>query len=404
MKSIKKSAASVISQTNRYIIPTYARYPLVMTKGKGAWLWDIHGKKYLDFLAGVAVNNLGYQHPQINKVIKDQTNYLLHTSNLLYTSWQADFAKKLVDLTDLYQCFLCNSGAEAVEAAIKLARYYSIGKFGPHKYEIIVFQNSFHGRTLGALSATAQKKYQQGFGPLVKGFKVIPFNQIDLVKKNISKKTCAVLVEPIQGEGGVNIPSPDYLRKLSDLCHQKNILLICDEVQVGIGRTGYLLASHYYKAKPHLITLAKGLGSGMPLGACVVDKRIAQVAKPGVHASTFGGNPLACRIGLETLKIISREIFLKQVRQKGKLLLKLLTELKKSCSEIKEVRGLGLMVAVEFKTPIAKTIHQEALKRGLILNPLGEKILRFVPPLIISKKEIRWGVGILRKILNKLEL
>lgn len=402
MKSIKKSAASVINQTNRYIIPTYARYPLVMTKGKGAWLWDIHGKKYLDFLAGVAVNNLGYQHPQIVRAIKDQANFLLHTSNLLYTPWLADFAKKLVDLSGLEQCFLCNSGAEAIEAAIKLARYYSIQKFGPHKYEIIVFQNSFHGRTLGALSATAQKKYQKGFGPLVKGFKVVPFNRIDLVKKNISNKTCAILVEPIQGEGGVNIPFPRFLKELSILCHQKNILLICDEVQVGIGRTGYLFVSPHYQAKPHLITLAKGLGSGMPMGACIVDKRIAKVMKPGVHASTFGGNPLACRIGLETLKIIGQENFLKQVRQKGELLLQLLTELKKSFPEIIEVRGLGLMAALEFKTPIAKKIHQEALKQGLILNPLGEKTLRFVPPLVISKKEIRWGIGVLEQILVKM--
>lgn len=390
-----------INLLNRFVLPTYSRLPVSLVRGHGVWLWDAGGKKYLDFFAGLAVNNLGYNHPRISAVISRQSKRIIHCSNIFYIQEQARLARKLVRLTGMHQAFFCNSGAEAIEACIKLARLWSLKRFGKRRFEIIVFENSFHGRTFGAISATAQKKYQSGFGPLLPGFKVVPYNNLAAVKKAYNRSTCAVLVEPIQGEGGVRVPDKDFLIGLRKLCNKKKILLIVDEVQVGMGRTGRFLASNHFGVKPDLLAMAKGLGSGIPIGACLAGKKVASVVRPGIHASTFGGNPFASSVALETLSIIAKPDFLKKVRGKGNYFTQKLKNLKKEFPVIREVRGMGLMIACELKKNIAPLIVKRCLEKGLLINSIQKRILRFIPPLIVERKEIDRAVHILKNVLKE---
>lgn len=399
-KRIHRSNKKNKELLDRYVLPTYARLPITLVHGEGVWVWDADGKKYLDFFSGLAVANLGHAPRAIQKVIADQASHLLHVSNVFYIQEQGELAQKLIQLSGLDKAFFCNSGTEAVEACIKLARYSSIKKFHQEdRTEIIVAHNSFHGRTLGALSATMQKKYQSGFGPLVDNFKGVPFNDIAAVEQAITPQTCALLLEPIQGEGGVNIPAKDYIPSLRKLCDEKGIFLILDEVQVGIGRTGRLFAYQHFGIKPDLLALSKALGSGVPIGASLVSSEIAQFVEPGIHASTFGGNPLSCRAGLETLSIISDKKFLARVRKSSQLFLKGLLKLKNKFPIIKEVRGLGLMVACELSQNVGKEIVTRCLEKGLLINTIQGKILRFVPPLIIGPKEIELALKILEEAL-----
>lgn len=399
--SIHRNNKAGVALTARYVLPTYGRQPVVLVHGRGTKVWDADGKEYLDFFAGLAVDNLGHAPEAVRKALADQLGRLWHCSNVFHIQEQAELAQKLVALSGLDKAFFCNSGTEANEAAIKLARYHSLKHGHPGRYEIIVCKNSFHGRTLGSLSATQQPKYQQGFGPLVEGFIGVPFGDLAAVERAVSESTCAVMVEPIQGEGGVNVAPSGYLKALRKLCDAKNLSLIVDEVQTGIGRTGQVFACRHEKMKPDFLVLAKGLGSGFPLGACVVSEKIARDVVPGLHAATFGGNPLACRAALATLQIVSKPAFLKKVSVLGKYLQRALTILAGDLKLKAKVRGLGLMVALELAEEVGPQVVAACLKKGLIINAVQGRILRFVPPLIITHREIDRAVKILHAALEE---
>lgn len=398
----KGGSASIMKLMEQVVLPTYLRLPMVPVRGAGCWVWDADGKKYLDFFSGLAVDNLGHSHPSISRAISNQAELILHSSNLFVIPEQALLASQLVKHSGLHQAFFCNSGAEAIESAIKFARAYSIKRYGPDRYEIIVAANSFHGRTYGALSATMQEKYRQGFGPLVAGFKAVAYDRITEMTSAVTNETCAILLETIQGEGGVNIPSSDYLQKLRKLCEEKNLLLILDEVQAGMGRTGRLFAYEHFGIRPDIVVLAKALGSGVPIGACLVSQEVASQVKPGMHASTFGGNHLSCRVALETLRLLSKPAFLAAVRRKGAFFIKSLNKIKNRFPEkIREVRGLGLICAITLNWAKGPEVVGKCLEEGLLINSIQGNVLRFVPPLIIKDSEIKKGVGILESVLAK---
>ncbi len=364
------------------------RLPAVFEYGEGSTLYDREGKAYLDFLAGIAVNILGYGHPAILNAIETQSKKLLHCSNFFYIKSQSFLAKALVENSCGDKAFFCNSGAEANEGAIKLARKYFYAK-GKHKYEIITTLNSFHGRTMATLSATGQEKYQKPFEPMPTGFVHVPYNDINAIKKAINYSTCAVMVEPIQGEGGIVEANLDYMKELKELCDKKDILLIFDEVQTGIGRTGKLFGYQHYDIEPDIFTLAKGLGGGIPIGAVVAKDEIASAIEPGDHGTTFGGNPLATSVGLAVLSTIIEDEFLEKVEEKAAFFKGRLLDLKNSYSFIKDIRGKGLMLGLELNSSIeGKDVVLDMLNRGFIINCTGDNTLRFVPPLIIEKQEI----------------
>ncbi|MFH1612532.1 MAG: aspartate aminotransferase family protein [bacterium] len=391
---------SINKQEKKYIIPTYTRFPLCFKKGKGAYLWDIQNKKYLDFLSGIGVTNLGHSHPHILKVLQKQAKNLIHTSNLYYIESQIKLAKLLSKYSFSGQVFFCNSGTEANEAAIKLVRRYSYLKFGSEKYEIITMKNSFHGRTLGSLTATGQEKYQQYFSPLFPGFKYVEFNNFNALEKNISSKTSAIMIEPIQGEGGINVASYDYLKKIRKLCNEKNILLIFDEVQCGIGRTGKFFCYEHYKIKPDILTLAKSLGNGLPIGAMISKKEISKYLCAGTHGSTFGGNPLICEVSFNVVLEIIK--LLPNVEKMGIYLKNKLETLQKKYSFITEIRGLGLMIGIEGNFE-AKNIIKFCYENGVLIGSAGKNILRFLPPLIITKTDINKIIKILDKAFSLLK-
>ena len=387
--------------TKKYIAQTYGRYPIALVRGKGTKVWDKDNKQYLDFVSGLAVNNLGHCHPAIVSAIKKQAGTLLHVSNLYHIEPQSQLAEQLTSFCFADKFFFCNSGAEAIEAAIKLARKFSFDQGHPERTEIITMHNSFHGRTLGALSATAQKKFHTGFQPILQGFKYVPFNNIQAVKKSISKKTCAILVEPIQGEGGVNVPDSSYLKDLKSLCKNNNILLIFDEVQTGFGRTGSLFAHELFKIKPDILTLAKALGGGMAIGAMGSTNRVMKSFVPGSHAATFGGNPLACAAALASLKVITSKGFLKKTSEIGDYFFECLQNLARQHSIIKDIRGKGMMLAIELSKP-GNEVVLDCMKNGFLINCIQQNILRFLPPLNISRKDINTLIPVLSKSLIRL--
>ena len=387
--------------TEKHVAQTYGRYPIALVRGKGTKVWDKNNKLYLDFVSGLAVNNLGHCHPTVVSAIKKQADKLLHVSNLYHIEPQSQLAEQLTSLCFADKFFFCNSGTEAVESAIKLARKFSFDQGHPERTEIITMQNSFHGRTLGALSATAQKKYHTGFQPLLQGFNYVPFNNIQAVKKTISKKTCAVLVEPIQGEGGVNIPDPSYLKELKSLCKNNGILLIFDEVQTGFGRTGSLFAHQLFKTKPDIMTVAKALGCGVAIGALGATNRVMKSFVPGTHAATFGGNPLACVAALASLKVITGKGFLKNTLETGAHFIERLTELEQEIPIVKNVRGKGLILAVELKKPGGEVVL-ECMENGFLINCIRQNVLRFLPPLNVTRKDINSLMSVLQKSLIRL--
>lgn len=393
---------NVFKKTEKFVMKTYNRFPVSFVKGEGCWLFDENGKKYLDMLAGIAVCNLGHCHPAVSEAICDQAKKLLHVSNLFHIEPQATLAELICKNSFGEKVFFCNSGAEANEGAIKLARRYGTEK-DPEKYEIVAFKGSFHGRTMAAVSITGQGKYSQGFGPTLEGVKFAEFNNIDSVKKVISEKTAGIIVEPIQGEGGVVPAEKEFLRNLRDLADEVDAVLIFDEVQTGIGRTGKLFAYQLFGVEPDVMTLAKALGNGVPIGAIVAKGKAKDVLKPGLHASTFGGNLLATRAGIEVLKIVSNEDFLKEVEKKGEYLKKKLNELKEKYPNLIDyVRGKGLMIGMVCKVPCADIV-KSCLEKGLIINCTAQNVLRFVPPLIIKEEEIDLGVEILDGVLKEYE-
>ena len=376
------------------ILPTYTKVPLVFVKGKGSKLWDIHNKVYLDFFPGWGVGNLGHCHAKIMQAVRDQISKLIFIPNNYYHIPQAKLAKELVYWSYPGKVFFCNSGAEANEGAIKLAR-----KFGKGRYQIITFDNSFHGRTLATLAATGQKKYQEGFEPLVEGFITVKFNDIQAAKNAISDKTVGIMLELIQGEGGVNVADKDFVRELRSICDQKNILLIIDEVQTGVGRTGKLFCYQHYGIKPDIMTLAKALGGGLPIGAMVVKKEIADTLGPGTHASTFGGGPVISRAALAALLAIQKEKLLNNAQKMGEYLFAKLNGLKDKYPLIRQVRGIGLMAGVELAVP-GKAIVEKCMEKGLLINCTHETVLRLMPALNITEKEIDKALGILVSVLK----
>jgi predicted acetylornithine/succinylornithine family transaminase len=381
------------------IMQTYKRFPIVLVKGQGQKVWDANGKEYLDFVAGIAVCNLGHSHPGVIAALKIQLDQLTHVSNLYYTEPQAQLAKLLVANSFADKVFFCNSGAEANEAAIKLARKYAHENLGDDKFELITMKDSFHGRTMATITATGQEKFQFGFTPLLEGFTYVPFSDLNALKKAINKKTCGVMVEPIQGEGGVNIPDDKYLQGVRSICDQHNILLIIDEVQTGIGRTGKMFAYEHAGIEPDIMTLAKALGNGFPVGAMLAKDKIAQSFTPGNHGSTFGGNPLAMSAALATLQIMLEENILENTRKVGEYFLAQLKKLKDKHKVIKEVRGKGLMLAASLEVEAADIV-QKCMQKGMLINSAGGKTLRFVPPLIINNKDVDQAISILDEVME----
>jgi predicted acetylornithine/succinylornithine family transaminase len=385
--------------SEKYIAHTYNRFPVLPIRGKGTRIWDIEGKEYIDFFAGLAVCNLGHCHPKVVQAIRAQAEKLIHVSNLYYIEPQIELASLLCKHSFADKVFFCNSGAEANEGALKLARKYAKGKTGEDRYEIITMERSFHGRTLATLTATGQTKYHKGYAPLMPGFKYVPFNDLKAVKEAIDSKTCAVLLEPIQGEGGVNIPSEGYLKGLREICDEKGILLILDEVQVGMGRTGRLFAYEHENIVPDMLTLAKSLAGGVPIGALLMREAIANSFEPGDHASTFGGNFLATAAGVAAVNAILDEGMLENCQRVGEYFLKKLQELKKKFGFVKDVRGRGLILGLEMEIE-GSEIVKEMMKRGFLINCTMNHVLRFLPPLIVTKEEVDQMIKALEEVFE----
>lgn len=385
--------------TQKYIINTYGERLISIIRGEGVYVWDAEGRRYLDFVAGISTNNVGHCHPKVVNAIIEQSQKLIHASNLYYLEPQAKLAKRLVELSFADKCFFCNSGAEANEAAIKLSRKYSKEHLSNDRYEIITMLKSFHGRTLATITATGQEKYQKGFEPLPVGFKYVPFNDIKAVEEAISDKTCAVMVEPIQVEGGINIPDDDYLPALRKLCDENKLLLIFDEVQTAMGRTGNFFGYQTFGVEPDIITMAKALGGGMPIGCMATKEHIAESLTPGSHASTFGGNPVACSAALAAVDVIVEENLPYNASKMGLYLKDRLLKLKDKFSVIKDIRGRGLIVGVELNVE-GKDVVKKCAELGLITNCIGTNVLRFVPPLIINESHVDEAVSILERSLE----
>ena len=387
----------IFASYNDYIMPTYTKIPLVFVKGKGSYLWDVNNHRYLDFFPGWGVGNLGHCHPKVMAALRDQASKLIFVPNNYYHIPQAKLAKELNFWSGFpVKVFFCNSGAEANEAAIKFTR-----KLGKGRFEIITFLNSFHGRTLAALAATGQNKYKEGFAPLPEGFKTCPFNNLKALELALTDKTAAVMLELIQGEGGINIAEQEFVIGLRKLCDEKNLLLIIDEVQTGIGRTGKMFAYQHYGVTPDVVTLAKSLGGGLPIGAMLVKKEIADVLGPGTHASTFGGGCVICKAALAVLRAINKEKLLNKVKNSAEYLIAQLNLLKNKYPVIVDVRGKGLMIGVELKEEAGR-VPEQCMKMGLLINCTHEKILRLMPALNVTKKEINQAVAILDSALATL--
>jgi acetylornithine/N-succinyldiaminopimelate aminotransferase len=382
----------------KLFLQTINRAPVTLVRGKGARVWDDQGREYLDFTSGWATNSLGHCPPVVVKALENQARTLIHTSSQFYTVPQLELARLLVEHSCLDRVFFCNSGAEANEGAVKLARRY--GKLRLNgAYEVITTYSSFHGRTLAMIAATGQSKFQEPYTPLPSGFINVEYNSIEAIKRATSKKTCAVVLEPIQGEGGVNIPDDDYLQKVQSWCREKGILLILDEVQTGAGRTGTLFAYEQYGVEPDIMALAKGLGSGVPIGAFLAKEEFS-VFSPGEHGSTFGGNPLVCAAAYAALKYMIDDNIPAQVKRVGNYLLTKLENLKQQFDFIADVRGRGLLIALEFNQEIAERLLLGCLNRGLLVNRLKPNAVRFMPPLIITESEVDEALGILRDALE----
>jgi acetylornithine/N-succinyldiaminopimelate aminotransferase len=392
--------AYIVEMGELYLAPNYKRIPLAFVRGQGARLFTEDGVEYLDFTSGIAVCNLGHTHPRLVSALKKQAELLWHTSNLFYTEPQARLAMKLSELTFADQVFFANSGAESVESALKLARKYAQDNFSKEKHIFIALENSFHGRTMGALSVSGQPKYWQGFEPLVPGVVFVPPNDMEALKSAFSEKVCAIILEPIQGEGGVYPLNKEFILLAKELCEKHKALLIFDEVQTGIGRTGKLFAYEHFGLEPDLLCSSKALANGLPLSALLGKKEVMAHLTPGSHASTFGGNPIACAVAIEVLNIVSEESFLEEVVLKGRVLKEKLEGLAKDHANlIKEVRGIGLLLAIEFYEP-AERIFKGLLEKRVLVTMPKPNIIRLTPPLTINYREIDYFVEALEHALR----
>ena len=390
-----------IEKSDKYIMRTYGRYPIVPVRGEGCRLWDADGKEYLDFLGGVAVNNLGHCHPKVVAALQKQAAELIHCSNYYQIPQQIELAELLCNHSFADKAFFCNSGAEANEAAIKLARKYSRDTYGPQRYEIITAADSFHGRTMATVSATGQEKVQRFFDPLLHGFKHVPFDDVDALEGAVTATTCAIMLEPIQGEGGVNVPSPGYFQEVRRICDKHDLILIFDEVQVGMGRTGKMFAYEHFDIVPDIMTLAKALAGGAPIGTMLATDRYATAFVPGTHGSTFGGNPLVCAAAIATVRTILEDGILNRCEELGEYLEGELETLQHKYHFVKEVRGIGLMIGMALDIP-AGDIVKKGHERGVLLNVTHDTVLRFVPPLTVTKQEIDQMITILDGIFAEI--
>ncbi len=390
-----------IERGEKHIASTYGRYPLVAVRGEGCRLWDVEGKNYLDFLAGVAVNNLGHCHPKVVAALREQAGQLLHCSNYFHIPPQIELAEILCEHSFGDRVFFCNSGAEANEAAMKLVRKYSAEKRGDGCFEVITALASFHGRTIGTISATGQDKIRAGFSPMLRGFRYVAFGDVQALEAAITPSTCAVMLEPVQGEGGVNVAPPGYLAQVREVCDRHDLLLVFDEVQVGCGRTGTLFAYQHDGVEPDIMTLAKALAGGPPIGAMIAREEVAAAFTPGSHGSTFGGNPLMTAAAVAAMKTLIHDGILENCVTMGDYLASRLREFRERYPFIKTVRGRGLILGMELDFAGAEIVHK-ALQRGLLINCTADKVLRFLPPLIVTREEIDEGLDILDEILSEI--
>ena len=392
------TATDIRQTADQVIANTYARYPLTLVSGAGSTLYDDQGRSYIDFVAGIAVCNLGHAHPRLAAVLAAQAEKLWHVSNLFYTVPQTQLAQWLTGHSFANRVFFANSGAEANEAAIKLARKYFKDRGAVDRFRIIAMDQSFHGRTMATLSATGQEKVRKGFDPVLEGFDFVPFNDLEALRSALGPATCAVMLEPIQGEGGVRCPQDDYLAQVRQLCDQTGCLLIFDEVQTGIGRTGKLFAHEHFGVAPDIMTLAKALGNGLPIGAMLATEAAASGFSPGAHASTFGGTPLVTRVALEVLRILTEENVLTQCKQTGAYFRARLEELKVKHAVIEDIRGRGLLLGVALGRPGAPVV-KACMERGYLINCVQDNVLRLAPPLIIKQEEIDGLITCLDQVL-----
>lgn len=387
-----------MEETEGALVHTYNRLPVIFEKGEGVYLYDTEGKKYLDFAAGIAVCGLGYGNPELNQALKDQIDMLMHTSNLYYNTTCGRAARALLQVTGMDRVFFTNSGTEAIEGALKAARKYAYKK-GTGRYEFIAMEHSFHGRSIGAVSVTGNAHYREPFEPMLPGVKFAEFNNLESVKAQISDKTCAILLEPVQGEGGIHMAEPDFIKGIRKLCDEEGILMICDEIQCGMGRTGSMFAWQNYGTKPDIMAVAKAIGSGVPVGAFVMTEDVAEFSlEPGDHGSTYGGNPFVCAAVAKTIEIFEREGIPAHVKEVGEYLSKGLKALKETTDEIQEIRGTGLIQGIRVKKPAGEIINQ-ALKEGLVIISASENVIRLVPPLIIEKEHVDEMLDILRNCM-----
>ncbi len=384
------SLTAVMKAEQKLLLPTYDRQKVLFTRGRGVYLWDANGKRYLDFLSGIGVNALGHAHPAIQRVLKRQAGKLIHTSNLFYHEYQAELARQLTKISGLDRAFFCNSGTEAWEGGLKLARAYArVNNNNGHKakWRLLALENSFHGRTFGSLATTGQEKYRHPFTPLVPGVNFVAFNDLQDLKRQFDGSVCAVCIETIQGEGGIRPVSPEFLLLARELTQKSGALLILDEIQCGLGRTGKYFAYQHYGIQPDIVTVAKPLAAGLPLGALLTTERVAGGMHPGLHGTTFGGGPLACAVAIQFLKELNR--VLPQVAKLGKYFLNELQQLQSVHSVIKEVRGMGLMLAIEIDSAdTARAVVSELLAKGILINRTHDTVLRFLPPYTIKKQHV----------------
>lgn len=402
VKETEQSQAvhGVVELEKQYLLGTYARLPIVLAKGKGVFVEDVNGKKYLDMVSGLGVNALGYAHPRIVKVIRDQAAKLTHISNLYYAEYQGPLAKKLVELSGLGRVFFSNTGTEAIDGAIKLARAKAKKTGNEAKFKLVAATNSFHGRTYGGMSLTATAKYRDDFKPLLDGVTFVPLNDLDALRNAVTDETCAVFLETIQGEGGIFECNAEYLQEARRLCDQHHACLVLDEIQCGMGRTGEMFAYTRSGIKPDILTLAKPIAGGLPLGAIVVSEEVASAISAGKHGTTFGGGPLACRVALEFLSILEDEHLLEHVQKLGAYFHEELTNLQTKNKIVKEVRGRGLMLALDLNVP-SKPYTDAALNEGVLFNSTHQTTIRMLPPFIIEEKHVDKAVKVLKKVLKK---
>jgi acetylornithine/N-succinyldiaminopimelate aminotransferase len=390
--------AEIVDLAHQNLINTYGCVPLAFARGTGAYLYDADGNRYLDFFCGLAVTSLGHAHPRVVRAIKEQAEKLTHVSNVFHTETMARLAARLCTSFGDGRVFFCNSGAEANEAALKLARRWGHDRANG-RYEVLSTLGSFHGRTFGTLSATGQEKYHIGFQPLVPGFRLVPYDNVAALEKAVHDETAAIMIEPIQGEGGVVTPRPDYLKRVRDLCDRRRILLILDEVQTGIGRTGKLFAWQHSGVKPDIMTLAKALGGGLPIGAMVARSEIAQSLTPGSHGSTFGGNPVSCAAAMAVLDALEQDGALENASSVGGYMIERLRAFAKGCPRIAEVRGLGMMIGIVLHGE-AKSAADACLRERLLVNATAENVLRLLPPLVLTREEADAGLAIIERALS----